>query len=46
MDVDCAGNILANGTNSAFGGADGKTLLIVGGGTMARTVMMTVAGLP
>jgi gluconolactonase len=44
--VDCAGSILINGTNSAFGGADGKTLLIVGGGTMARTVQMTVPGLP
>ena len=44
--VDCAGNITNNGTNSAFGGADGKTLLIVGGGTKARTVAMTVPGLP
>jgi gluconolactonase len=44
--VDCAGNILINGTNSAFGGPDGKTLFIVGGGTMARTVTMTVPGLP
>jgi gluconolactonase len=44
--VDCAGNISNSGTNSAFGGADGKTLLIVGGGTKARTVAMTVPGLP
>jgi hypothetical protein len=44
--IDCAGSILINGTNSAFGGADGKTLLIVGGGTKARTVTMTVPGLP
>jgi gluconolactonase len=44
--VDCAGNILINGTNSAFGGADGKTLLIVGSGAKARTVVMTVPGLP
>jgi gluconolactonase len=44
--VDCAGNITNNGTNSAFGGPDGKTLLIVGGGTKARTVRMTVPGLP
>jgi len=44
--VDCAGNITNNGTNSAFGGVDGKTLLIVGGGTKARTVAMTVPGLP
>jgi gluconolactonase len=44
--VDCAGNITNNGTNSAFGGADGKTLIIVGGGTKARTVQVTVPGLP
>jgi sugar lactone lactonase YvrE len=44
--VDCAGHILINGTNSAFGGADGKTLLVVGGGTKARTIAMTVPGLP
>jgi hypothetical protein len=44
--VDCAGTISINGTNSAFGGADGKTLLIVGGGTTARTVATTVPGLP
>ena len=44
--VDCAGTITANGTNSAYGGPDGKTLLIVGGGTNARTVQVTVPGLP
>jgi gluconolactonase len=44
--VDCAGTILTNGTNSAFGGDDGKTLLIVGGGAKARLVTMTVPGLP
>jgi len=44
--VDCAGTISINGTNSAYGGADGKTLLIVGGGTMARTVQTGVPGLP
>jgi sugar lactone lactonase YvrE len=44
--VDCAGNITNNGTNSAYGGSDGKTLLIVGGGTQARTVSVTVPGLP
>jgi gluconolactonase len=44
--VDCAGTISNNGTNSAFGGPDGKTLLIVGGGTKARTVQVTVPGLP
>jgi sugar lactone lactonase YvrE len=44
--VDCAGNITNMGTNSAYGGPDGKTLLIVGGGTQARTVTVTVPGLP
>jgi gluconolactonase len=42
--VDCAGNISMNGTNSAFGGADGKLLIIVGGGVTIAT--MTVPGLP
>jgi sugar lactone lactonase YvrE len=44
--VDCAGKILVNGTNSAFGGADGTTLLVVGAGAKARTIKMTVPGLP
>jgi hypothetical protein len=44
--VDCAGNVSNNGTNSAFGGPDGKTLLVVGGGTAAKTIQMTVPGLP
>jgi hypothetical protein len=44
--MDCAGAITANGTNSAYGGPDGKTLLVVGGGTMARTMQATVPGLP
>jgi gluconolactonase len=44
--VDCAGNISNNGTNSAFGGPDGKTLIVVGGGTSAKTIAMTVPGLP
>ncbi|HET6280198.1 MAG TPA: SMP-30/gluconolactonase/LRE family protein [Polyangia bacterium] len=43
--VDCAGSITNNGTNSAFGGPDGKTLFIVAG-TRARTVAVTVPGLP
>ncbi|HMI88648.1 MAG TPA: SMP-30/gluconolactonase/LRE family protein [Polyangiaceae bacterium] len=46
ISVDCAGNVHQQGTNSAFGGPDGKTMLIVGGGTNARTVQMTVPGLP
>src|SRR5262249_13078647 len=33
-------------TNLAFGGADGKTLLLVGGGTSVRTIAMNVPGLP
>lgn len=44
--VDCAGNISNRGTNSAFGGPDGKTLLVVGGGTNASFRAMTVPGLP
>ena len=44
--VDCAGTVTNMGTNSAYGGPDGKTLLIVGGGTQARTVTVTVPGLP
>ncbi len=44
--VDCAGTISNNGTNSAFGGPDGKTLLVVGPATTARTVQMTVPGIP
>ena len=44
--VDCAGRITNTGTNSAYGGPDGKTLLVVGGGTSARTIQMTVPGLP
>ena len=44
--MDCAGNVSNNGTNSAYGGPDGKTLIVVGGGTNAKTVAMTVPGLP
>ena len=44
--VDCAGNITNNATNSAYGGPDGKTLIMVGGGTAAKTAVMTVPGLP
>lgn len=44
--VDCAGNVTNNGTNSAYGGPDGKTLIVVGGGTSAKTIAMTVPGLP
>ena len=34
------------GTNLAFGGADGKTLLIAGGGNRVRLLQMNVPGLP
>jgi gluconolactonase len=34
------------GTNMAFGGADAKTLLVVGGGTGVKLVPMNVPGLP
>lgn len=34
------------GTNLAFGGADGKTLLVVGDGTKVRAIAMNVPGLP
>ncbi|MDF3069160.1 MAG: gnl1 [Polyangiaceae bacterium] len=44
--VDCAGNITWNGTNSAFGGADLKTLFIVGPGTETHTRSATVPGIP
>ncbi len=43
--VDCAGNIIVEGTNSAFGGPEMKTLLVVGPNT-AKFVEMTVPGLP
>jgi gluconolactonase len=44
--VDCAGNITRNGTNSAFGGPDLKTLFVVGPGTQTHTRTATVPGLP
>jgi gluconolactonase len=34
------------GTNLAFGGPDGKTLIVVGGGTSVKIVPMNVPGLP
>ncbi len=36
----------SGGTNLAFGGPDGKTLLIVGGGTGVKTLQMNLPGLP
>jgi gluconolactonase len=44
--MDCAGRITNNGTNSAYGGPDGTTLIAVGGGTAAKLMKMTVPGLP
>jgi gluconolactonase len=44
--VDCAGTVSNNGTNSAFGGDDGKTLFVVGGGTAAKVMQASVPGLP
>lgn len=35
-----------SGTNLAFGGADGKTLLVVGTGAQVREVQMNLPGLP
>jgi len=34
------------GTNLAFGGADGATLIVVGGGTNVRTLAMNLPGFP
>ena len=42
--IDCAGNISNMGTNSAYGGADGKLLIVVGGGV--NILQMAVPGLP
>lgn len=36
----------SGGTNLAFGGADGKTLLVVGGGTNVKVIQMNVPGYP
>jgi gluconolactonase len=37
---------IQGGTNLAFGGADGKTLLVVGMGTNARAFQMNLPGFP
>jgi hypothetical protein len=44
--VDCAGRISNRGTNSAYGGPEGKTLIVVGPNTDVRTIEMSVPGLP
>jgi gluconolactonase len=44
--IDCAGRVTNTGTNSAYGGPDGKTLIAVGGGTSVRLIDVSVPGLP
>jgi len=44
--VDCAGSITIQGTNSAFGGPDGKTLIVVSNPPNVKLVQMSVPGLP
>jgi gluconolactonase len=48
--MDCAGNLVNTnnqyGTNAAFGGPDGKTLIVAGGGTNVKLMQMTVPGFP
>jgi gluconolactonase len=47
FSIDCAGNIIIQGTNSSFGGPDGKTLIVVSNGPPSvKFVQMTVPGLP
>jgi gluconolactonase len=50
LAVDCAGRITADPTNSAYGGPDGKTMIIVSGSGIgaisARLVPMSVPGFP
>ena len=56
IGMDCAGNLINTsenyGTNVAFGGPDGKTMIAVGGGngagppTSAKIIQMTVPGFP
>jgi len=46
FSIDCAGNIIIQGTNSAFGGPDGKTLIVVSNPPNVKLVQMTVPGLP
>ncbi len=43
---DRLGSYVPDGTNLAFGGADGKTVLVVGRGQMVRELQMNVPGLP
>ncbi len=45
ISVDCAGNVRAEGTNSAFGGPDGTWLFVVSNGG-AHMVHYNIPGLP
>jgi gluconolactonase len=44
--IDCADRVTNTGTNSAYGGPDGKTLIAVGGGTAVKLIDVSVPGLP
>jgi len=50
LAMDCAGNMTADSTNSAYGGPDGKTLIIVSGSGInnigARILPVTIPGFP
>jgi gluconolactonase len=50
LAVDCAGRITADSTNSAYGGPDGKTMIVVSGSGInaigARIFSVTVPGFP
>jgi gluconolactonase len=50
LAVDCAGRITADPTNSAYGGPDGKTMIVVSGSGInaigAKIFSVTVPGLP
>jgi gluconolactonase len=50
LAVDCAGRITADPTNSAYGGPDGKTMIIVSGSGInnigARILPVSVPGFP
>ncbi|HVU53222.1 MAG TPA: SMP-30/gluconolactonase/LRE family protein, partial [Polyangia bacterium] len=50
LAVDCAGRITADPTNSAYGGPDGKTLIVVSGSGInnigAKLIPVSVPGFP
>lgn len=45
-DGQAIGSYVSDGTNLAFGGADGKTLLVVGRNVQVRELQMNIPGLP